>query len=254
MMSMKGDGKPVSFIEDCAVPLEHLAEYTDRLTQVFRQARHARHVVRARFGRLPARAADPRHAARRRAEDARDRRGSLRAGASSTRARTRASTATAWCARNGSRRSSARGSRARSTRSRRCFDPKGLHESRQDRAARRSRTTARCSASSRATRRRRSTPRSTGREWGGFDKARRDVQQQRPLPQVRRRHDVPVVSRHARRAAPHARPRQHAAARALRPARAGRVHVATRCTTRSICASRARAASANARPASTWRR
>jgi hypothetical protein len=35
MMSMKGDGKPVSFIEDCAVPLEHLAEYVDRLTQVF---------------------------------------------------------------------------------------------------------------------------------------------------------------------------------------------------------------------------
>jgi FAD/FMN-containing dehydrogenase/Fe-S oxidoreductase len=35
MMSMKGDGKPVSFIEDCAVPLEDLAEYTDRLTKVF---------------------------------------------------------------------------------------------------------------------------------------------------------------------------------------------------------------------------
>src|SRR4051812_22601604 len=35
MMSMKGDAKPVSFIEDCAVPLEHLAEYTDRLTRVF---------------------------------------------------------------------------------------------------------------------------------------------------------------------------------------------------------------------------
>ncbi|HEY0338468.1 MAG TPA: FAD-linked oxidase C-terminal domain-containing protein, partial [Burkholderiales bacterium] len=35
MMSMKGDGKPVSFIEDCAVPLEHLAEYTQRLTRVF---------------------------------------------------------------------------------------------------------------------------------------------------------------------------------------------------------------------------
>ena len=29
MMSLKGDGKPVSFIEDCAVPLEHLADYTD---------------------------------------------------------------------------------------------------------------------------------------------------------------------------------------------------------------------------------
>ena len=37
MMSMKGDGKPVSFIEDCAVPLGHLAEYTSRLTDVFRK-------------------------------------------------------------------------------------------------------------------------------------------------------------------------------------------------------------------------
>ena len=38
MMSMRGDGKPVSFIEDCAVPLAHLGEYVDRLTDVF--ARH----------------------------------------------------------------------------------------------------------------------------------------------------------------------------------------------------------------------
>jgi FAD/FMN-containing dehydrogenase/Fe-S oxidoreductase len=37
MMSLKGDGKPVSFIEDCAVPLVHLAEYTDALTEVFRR-------------------------------------------------------------------------------------------------------------------------------------------------------------------------------------------------------------------------
>jgi FAD/FMN-containing dehydrogenase/Fe-S oxidoreductase len=35
MMSLKGDGKPVSFIEDCAVPLEHLAEYTEALSEVF---------------------------------------------------------------------------------------------------------------------------------------------------------------------------------------------------------------------------
>jgi len=35
MMSMKGDGKPISFIEDCAVRLEDLAEYTARLTDVF---------------------------------------------------------------------------------------------------------------------------------------------------------------------------------------------------------------------------
>ncbi len=32
---MKGEGKPVSFIEDCAVPLEHLADYTERLNDVF---------------------------------------------------------------------------------------------------------------------------------------------------------------------------------------------------------------------------
>ena len=35
VMSMKGDGKPISFVEDCAVPLENLAEYTARLTEVF---------------------------------------------------------------------------------------------------------------------------------------------------------------------------------------------------------------------------
>jgi FAD/FMN-containing dehydrogenase/Fe-S oxidoreductase len=35
MMSMKQEGKPISFVEDCAVPLEHLAEYTERLTEVF---------------------------------------------------------------------------------------------------------------------------------------------------------------------------------------------------------------------------
>jgi FAD/FMN-containing dehydrogenase/Fe-S oxidoreductase len=38
VMSMKSAGKPVSFIEDCAVPLEHLADYTARLTEIF--ARH----------------------------------------------------------------------------------------------------------------------------------------------------------------------------------------------------------------------
>jgi FAD/FMN-containing dehydrogenase/Fe-S oxidoreductase len=44
MMSMKSEGKPVSFIEDCAVPLEHLADYTERLTAIF-----ARHGTRGTF-------------------------------------------------------------------------------------------------------------------------------------------------------------------------------------------------------------
>ena len=37
MMSMKEERKPVSFVEDCAVALEDLAEYTDRLTEIFRK-------------------------------------------------------------------------------------------------------------------------------------------------------------------------------------------------------------------------
>src|SRR6202140_4044710 len=35
MMSMKQEGKPVSFVEDCAVPLPHLADYTERLNGSF---------------------------------------------------------------------------------------------------------------------------------------------------------------------------------------------------------------------------
>ncbi|MGD1881034.1 MAG: FAD-binding and (Fe-S)-binding domain-containing protein [Paracoccaceae bacterium] len=35
MMSMKEAGKPISFVEDCAVALPHLAEYTQGLTDIF---------------------------------------------------------------------------------------------------------------------------------------------------------------------------------------------------------------------------
>jgi len=37
LMSMKGDKKPVAFIEDCAVSLEHLADYTARLKEIFKK-------------------------------------------------------------------------------------------------------------------------------------------------------------------------------------------------------------------------
>ncbi|MEO1775093.1 MAG: FAD-linked oxidase C-terminal domain-containing protein [Pseudomonadota bacterium] len=37
MMSMKSEGKPVSFVEDCCVRLEDLADYTERLTAIFRK-------------------------------------------------------------------------------------------------------------------------------------------------------------------------------------------------------------------------
>jgi FAD/FMN-containing dehydrogenase/Fe-S oxidoreductase len=53
MMSLKGDGKPVSFIEDCAVPLEHLADYTDALTEVFeRNGTHGTWYAHASVGTL----------------------------------------------------------------------------------------------------------------------------------------------------------------------------------------------------------
>jgi FAD/FMN-containing dehydrogenase/Fe-S oxidoreductase len=35
MMSMKDQRKPISFVEDCAVPLPYLAEYTQNLTRIF---------------------------------------------------------------------------------------------------------------------------------------------------------------------------------------------------------------------------
>ena len=35
MMSEKSEAKPVSFLEDCAVELKDLAEYTDKLTTIF---------------------------------------------------------------------------------------------------------------------------------------------------------------------------------------------------------------------------
>lgn len=35
VMAMKGSAKPVSVVEDCAIPLEHLADFTDRVTTLF---------------------------------------------------------------------------------------------------------------------------------------------------------------------------------------------------------------------------
>ena len=81
MMSMKAERKPVSFIEDCAVPLEHLADYTERLTAIF-----AKHGTKGTWyahasRRLPARAprAQP-EAGERRQDHARHRRGGVRHG------------------------------------------------------------------------------------------------------------------------------------------------------------------------------
>ena len=55
MMSMKGDGKPVSCIEDCAVELTDLAELHQPPQRTFREVRHHGNMVRACLGGLPTR-------------------------------------------------------------------------------------------------------------------------------------------------------------------------------------------------------
>ena len=82
MMSMKGDGKPVSFIEDCAVDLDDLADYTERLNEVFeKHGTKGTWYAHASVGCLHVRPVlnmkDPADVA----HDARRRRGMLRAGA-----------------------------------------------------------------------------------------------------------------------------------------------------------------------------
>ena len=108
MMSMKSEGKPVSFIEDCAVPLEHLADYTERLTAVFEKHGTKGTWYAHASRRLPARApgAQPEAGEGRQAPCAPSPRRRSR-WSRTTRARTRASTATAWCAPSSTRRCTA---------------------------------------------------------------------------------------------------------------------------------------------------
>ena len=118
MMSMKEEGKPVSFVEDCAVPLEHLAEYTSRLTDIFEKhgtrgtwyahasvgCLHVRPVLNLRLDKDVA-------AMRAIAEEAFDLVRAYKGSHSG-------STVTASCARNSTSRCSARASCAPSSRSR----------------------------------------------------------------------------------------------------------------------------------------
>ncbi len=247
MMSLKGDGKPVSFIEDCAVPLEHLADYTDRLTEVF--ARHGTHgtwYAHASVGTLHVRPILDM------------RRDGPEGGAAKMRAIAEEASALvrrfkgAYSGEHGD--GLCRGEwigwqfgpaldeafRA----IKRELDPIGLLNPGKiidppkmddaslfrfappsapapyrritiqpalDWSAWNVQNDPVTERTSRAGHRRRHDRR--------LRDGRRDVQQQRPLPQVRRRHHVPELPRHARRAAPDPRPRQHAAPRAVGPAR-----------------------------------
>ena len=54
LMSIKGDHKPIPFIEDAAVPVEHLAEYVHKVEDFCHEHRHRRGLLRPRQRRLPA--------------------------------------------------------------------------------------------------------------------------------------------------------------------------------------------------------
>ena len=238
MMSMKGDGKPVSFIEDCAVPLEHLADYTQRLTEVF--AKHGTRgtwYAHASVGTLHVRPI---------LDMRRDGADKMRAIAEEASAMVREykgaysgehgdglvrSEWVSW--QFGPRLTKAfeaikdlfdpenrlnPGKIVRPSkmddRSLFRFKPgyKGIdYKPALDWSAWNVQNDPRTEELTDAGQRRRSDRR--------LHQGRRDVQQQRPLPEVRRRHDVPELPRHARRDPPDARPRQHAAARLVGPAR-----------------------------------
>ncbi len=256
MMSMKSEGKPVSFVEDCAVPLPKLAEYTQKLTEIF-----AKHGTR---GTWYAHASEGCLHVRpilnlKLEKDVK----AMRAIAEEAFALVRAY--------KGSHSGEHGDGLVRSefheamfgerlTRAfeevKDAFDPKGLMNPGKivrapkfdDRRLFRYppgyhavpfRPRARLVGISRRRRR--------------FPGRRRDVQQQRRLPQARGRGDVPLLSRHARRAACDARTRQHACGSRFPARSARRRSPPTRWRRRSSFASPARRASANARPASTWR-
>jgi hypothetical protein len=242
MMSLKGDGKPVSFIEDCAVPLEHLAEYTDALTQVFRKhGSKGTWYAHASVGTLHVRP-DPGHAPRR------DGAAKMRAIAEEASALVRKFKG-AYSGEHGD--GLCRGEwiewqfgpkiNEAFAQIKQFFDPANLLS---PTAHRQPAENGRHAADALPARPTSVIPLTPALDWSawnvqndpateapqrarhrrrpgaGLRQGRGDVQQQRPLPQVRRRHHVPELPRHARRTAPHARASQHAAPGAVWPARA----------------------------------
>ncbi len=238
MMSMRGDGKPVSFIEDCAVPLAHLADYVDRLTEVFR--RHGTRgtwYAHASVGTLHVRPI---------LDMRRDGATKMRAIAEEASALVREYKG-AYSGEHGDGlvRSEwvAWQFGPRLTRAfeeiKELFDPRGLMNP--GKIVRPSRMDDR--ALFRFPPGHRTLPVATALDWSAwnvdydpaadvlsapgtgsdrgprFRQGRGDVQQQRPLPQVRRRHDVPQLSRHPRRDSPHARTSEHLAPGAFGGAR-----------------------------------
>ena len=225
MMSMKQEGKPVSFVEDCAVPLPHLADYTERLNAIF-----ARHGTR---GTMYAHASEGCLHVRpvlnlKLEKDVK----AMRAIAEETFAMVREY--------KGSHSGEHGDGMVRSEFHETMFGERIIADFREvkhrfdpgnvlnpgkivDAPKMDDRTLFRYPPDYRVERiEDRTGLVGLSRRRRRFPGRGRDVQQQRRLPQTRGRRDVPVLSRHPRREGCHARPRQHAAAGDLRPARPGR--------------------------------
>ncbi len=252
MMSMKGDGKPVSFLEDCAVRLEDLADYTDRLTRIFeKHGTYGTWYAHASVGCLHVRPVL-----------------NLKQELEVKKMRAIAEEAFAMVREYKGSHSGEHGDGlvrsefheamfgGRIVRAfeevKDTFDPEGLFNpgkivrppKMDDRNLFRFKPDYR------------PLPIDTRARLVGMGRVRgcgRDVQQQRRLPRARPRRHVPVVPRDRRRAAPDPRPGQHIAAGAVGAARARGACRRGHARDDGVSASRARAASANARPASTWR-
>ena len=220
VMSMKSAGKPVSFIEDCAVPLEHLADYTQRLTEIF--ARHGTSgtwYAHASVGCLHVRPIlNLKHAeevAKMRAI-AEEAMALVRAFKGSPFRRARRRPGALGVPRGRVRATAGAGVRGGQGRVR----PGGRAQPGQDRArAAHGRAPPAALSAGLPGRGARAGARLAG--VGRVPRRRRDVQQQRRLPQGRARRDVPVLPGDAGRDPRHPGPRQQPAAGAQRTARAG---------------------------------
>ena len=224
MMSMKGDGKPISFIEDCAVRLEDLADYTDRLTRIFeKHGTYGTWYAHASVGCLHVRPVL-----------------NLKQELEVKKMRAIAEEAFAMVREYKGSHSGEHGDGlvrsefheamfgSRIVRAfeevKDAFDPAGPVQPRQDRAGaedgRPQPLPLQAGLPPIADRYR---ARLVG--MGRLRRRGRDVQQQRRLPRPRCRRHVPFLSRDRRRAAPDPRPRQYVAAGAVGPARARRARL-----------------------------
>ena len=224
MMSMTGDAKPVSFIEDCAVPLEHLADYTDAVTEVFtRHGTRGTWYAHASVGCLHVRpildmkqggdVAKMRAIAEAASEQVRRFKGSYSGEHGDGISRSE------YIAPMFGERLTRAFEQVKDR-----FDPENrLNPGKIVRPLKMDdRSLMRFQPGYSV-----SQPAKTALDWselGWLRRRRRDVQQQRHLPEARGRGDVPVLPGHERRAAPHPWPGELPAAGDFGPARQGRLH------------------------------